>query len=319
MKIIKITAAVLLSMLALIAIVPLLIPVPPLEDTVDPEQLADPDSRFMSVQGIKVHYKMAGEGSTVLVLLHGFGASTFSWHAVLPELAKDFTVIAYDRPAFGLTQRLMEWQGQNPYGQEGQVEMLAAVLDALGVRKAVLVGNSMGGSIATAFALKYPDRVQALVEVDAAIYSGGSPSFLSRFGHLPQIDHLGPLLVRSIKTRGNDLITMAWHDPAKITPQTWAGYQKPLQVTDWDRALWELTKAPQGINLAGHLSELKLPVLVITGDDDRIVPTAQSIQLAKDIPGAKLVVISEAGHVPHEEQPTVFLTAVMEFISHLQE
>ena len=85
-----------------------------------------------------------------------------------------------------------------------------------------------------------------------------------------------------------------------------------------ESALWELTVASKPLCLAEQLGKLKVPTLVITGDDDRIVPTAQSIRLAAEIPGAKLVVIPECGHVPQEEQPAAFLAAVSDFMSVLQ-
>ena len=94
-------------------------------------------------------------------------------------------------------------------------------------------------------------------------------------------------------------------------------FQKPLEVDNWDKALWEFSLASQKSNLAEQLDSLTLPVLVITGDDDRIVPTADSIRLAGELPNARLVIINEAGHVPHEEQPAEFITALQDFLNEL--
>lgn len=91
-------------------------------------------------------------------------------------------------------------------------------------------------------------------------------------------------------------------------------YEKPLRVEHWDQALWELTLASSASGLEKRLAEFTLPVLVITGDDDRIVPTADSIRLAQELPGARLVVIPDAGHVPHEEAPAAFMDAVIQFL-----
>jgi pimeloyl-ACP methyl ester carboxylesterase len=168
------------------------------------------------------------------------------------------------------------------------------------------------------FALAYPDRVQALVLVDPAVYEGsGGPAWVNLLGKLPQVQHLGPLLVRSIQNSGKDLVRVAWHNPALITQETWEGYTKPLQADNWDQALWDLTLASHDTGLTSHLRDYHLPILVITGDDDRIVPTADSLRLANDLPGAQLAVIPDAGHVPHEEQPAVFLQAVITFITQL--
>jgi pimeloyl-ACP methyl ester carboxylesterase len=126
--------------------------------------------------------------------------------------------------------------------------------------------------------------------------------------------HLGPLIARQISKNGDAFIQSAWHDPNKITPEILAGYRKPLQVEDWDRALWELTAASTESDLAKRLTEIWQPVLVVTGDDDRIVPTEQSLQLAEDIPQAHLSVLPACGHLPQEECPQEFLQAVGGFI-----
>lgn len=308
----------LLVLLLLVLVGPFLVPVPPLEGTRPPEELADPDSMFVELGGLTVHYKTRGAGEPVFVLLHGFGASLYSWNTVLEPLGELGAVIAYDRPAFGLTERPLTWEGESPYSPQAQVELLLGLLDELGVEQAILVGNSAGGTVAMNFYLQHPDRVQALILVDPAVYAGGgAPAGTRWLLRMPQMRHLGPLIARQIQVRGPELIELAWYDPSQITEETLALYKKPLQVENWDGALWELTLASEESDLAGRLAEFTLPVLVITGDTDRIVPTEQSIQLAGELPGAALVVIPQAGHVPHEEQPAAFLEAVEAFVNSL--
>lgn len=317
----KIALIVLAVLLALVIIGPLVVPLPALSDTVPPEQLADPDSQFVDINGVTVHYKEAGQGDTALLLLHGFASSTYSWREVMEPLAEDARIVAFDRPAFGLTERPMPGDfpdGVNPYTADAQVDLTVGLMDALGIERGVLVGNSAGGTIATYTALRYPERVQALVLVDAAIYEGGgSPGWIRPLLTSPQARRIGPLLVRNIRDWGYQFGQSAWHDPARFTDEIWANYSKPLQAENWDRALWELTQASRPLGLDQRLEELAVPVLVITGDDDRIVPTEQSIRLAGEIPGAELVVIPNCGHVPQEECPDAFLAAMAEFLAGL--
>ena len=123
-------------------------------------------------------------------------------------------------------------------------------MDALGIQSAILVGNSAGGTVAVYTALQFPQRVQGLVLVDAAIYTGApTNSLLQLLYQAPQVNHLAPLLVRSISETGNDTIRLAWHDASKVTPEIIEGYRKPLRLPNWDRALWELTKASQPLGL----------------------------------------------------------------------
>ncbi len=323
----KTLARILLGLLALVIIaaliVPLLIPIPPLAGLVPPEQVADPDSRFVKINGLNVHYKLTGEGAPLILLLHGFGANTESWRRVIGPLAGFGTVVAYDRPGFGLSERpvgeaLQRWPVGNPYGPDAQAELVVGLMTALGFEKAILVGNSAGGTVAMHTYLRHPDRVTAIVFVDAAIYAGGgAPTWIRPLLSTPQLDRLGPLIARNILQEGDRLIRLAWHDPTKITAEDIALYRRPTRVEHWDRALWELTRASRDLKLADRVAEVRLPTLVITGDDDRIVPTADSIRLARELPDAQLAVLPACGHVPQEECPEAFLEAMTTFLVRL--
>lgn len=319
---VKVVVTIVGMLVLLLAIGPLLVPIPPLEDTVPPQALADPDSQFVEVQGVTLHVKAEGEGEPALVLLHGFGASTYSWREVITPLAEDARVVAFDRPAFGLTERPLpgepSWPGYNPYTDDAQVGVTVGLMDALGMEQAVLIGNSAGGTVAAETALAYPDRVRALVLVDAAIFTGGgSPAWVRPLLNTPQMRRIGPLIARGIRSWGRDFGRSAWHDPSKIPPDYWEHYERPLQAQHWDRALWQLTLSSRPSTVPDRLSELTMPVLVITGADDQIVPAAQSVQLAESLPNAELVVIPNCGHVPQEECPDAWLAAVEAFLSTL--
>lgn len=301
----------------LVVVGPLIVPVRPLAGLVPPEQLADADSHFIDVNGLAVHYREhAGAGDRTFILLHGFGASTFSWRDVMAPLAAYGRVVAYDRPAFGLTERPMRWSGANPYGAAAQVDLLFDLMDALHIATAVLVGHSAGGTVALNAALTRPERVRGLVLVDAAVYTtGGVPPWARPLLATPQLRHIGPLLVRRIADEGDGVIRAAWHDPGAIAAAVYDGYHKPLRAENWDRALWELTAADTASDLASRVGGVRMPTLVMTGDDDRIVPTAQSLRLARAIPGAQLAVIPACGHLPQEERPREFMDAVGAFVA----
>ncbi len=309
---------------AAIFVGPFLVPVPPLERTFSEDELADEDSKFERVNGIRVHFKVSGDWSTsqkvknALVLLHGFGASLFSWREVLVSLGNERPVIAFDRPAFGLTERPIAWEGKNPYSPESQVDLTIALMDRMGIERAVLVGNSAGGTIAALTAMRYPQRVRALVLVDAAIYlETGAPAWVRPLLKTPQMRHLSPLIVRQIQKRSDNLLRMSWHDPSKINNATYHGYKKPFRTHHWDQALWELTLASGSPGLDQQLKTLQMPVLVISGDDDRVVPTQQSVRLAEEIPNAELAIIPDCGHLPQEERPQKFLETIENFLQRI--
>lgn len=319
-KLMRVALLLLLLLVCCLLVGVLLGPIMRAPETVPVEQLADPDSLFLDVDGLSVHYKVVGQGEPTVVLLHGFAASVFSWRKVMDPLGEAGTVVAFDRPAFGLTERPMaeEWEGDSPYSPEAQAELTVGLMDELGMEQAVLVGHSAGGTIALLTALRYPERVQALVLEDASVYEGsGAPEWLRPILGLPILNRLGPFLVRSVVFLGEAGLRMAWHDPDKITVELISGYKKPLQAENWDRALWELVLASHPLGLNERLDQVSVPALVITGEGDRIVPARNSERLAAELPGAELVVIPRCGHVPHEECPAAFLEAVTGFLEDL--
>jgi pimeloyl-ACP methyl ester carboxylesterase len=319
-KILRVLGYLLLGLVSIVLVGPFLIPISPPEGVVPVEQLADPDSRFVNLSGIDFHYKTQGSGDPTLVLLHGFGASLYSWREVMPVLAERHTVFAYDRLAFGLTERPTEWEGQNPYSHSASVRQLGAILDTWSITgELILVGNSAGGTVAIEYALAHPSQVTALILVSPAVGGGGGP--YSKYQWLlntPQMQRIGPLLVREIRDSGLQTIDQAWHDPSIQPADTIPLYTKPLSAENWDFALWEYSTSSQSSDLPERLSQLSLPVLVITGDDDRIVPTQTSIDASGKIPNAELVILPACGHVPQEECPQAFLSAIQAFITQLE-
>jgi len=323
----KIALSVLAALLLILFIGPLLIPIRPSKGTQSNQLLADPDSQFIEVNNITVHYKTRGSGKPVFILLHGFGANVFTWSQVMEPLAVYGRVIAYDRPAFGFTERPLEWlQDENPYTQENNIELLVSLMDALEIDQAILVGNSAGGTFGTAFTLAHPERVTALIEVDAAVYRTSPDSrFYDWLIQTPQMDRIAPLILRLLP-KGKDIDFMgtginimgkAWHDPSIVeqNPELMEGYLKPFSADNWAVAFWEYVKATKPPNFIDQLGQIQVPTLVISGEDDRIVPLDLSIQLAQDIPGATLTVLENCGHMPQEECPDAFIDAINTFLS----
>lgn len=307
----------LMLMAALVLVGPLAVPVGPQAEALPSSALADPDSRFVTLNAVRVHYKEQGAGRVTLIFIHGLGASTFTWAQVLPALAPTARVLAFDRPGFGLTSRPLpgEWIGLNPYSPEGQVELTLDLMDELGVEQAVLVGNSAGGTLAAQVALAAPQRVQALVLVSAAIYQGGgTPEMLAPVLSSPQAQHLGPLVGRAFISNLPQFLTSFWADPSRLTPEIVAGYQKPFRAERAEAGFWQVVAASRATNLAPRLAGLTMPTLVVTGAQDTTVPVAQSEQLARDLPNAQLVMLPNCGHLPQEECPAALAEALVAFV-----
>ena len=310
------TAALIAGVLSF-AIVPFLIPFES-SGTMSREQVAGPDAMFAELGGVSVHYEdvpYSGDcdcKAPLIVLMHGFGASTFSWREVGQPFSKFGEVVAYDRPAFGFTERPTSWKGANPYSFDGNFAILDDLISKFGSgRKVILVGHSAGGQLAAEYARLRGDVVAGLILVDPAILTtGGGPEGIQWFYDIPQIARLGPILVSSIATSGDQLIYESFFDKSVVTDEVLEGYHRPLKIKGWERAFWNFATASKVNQLAANLDGITQPTLLITGSADTVVPTADTVRLKSLIVGSALEVIARAGHLPHEERPTEFMAAI---------
>ena len=312
---IRVSLAILLALLALIVVGPFLIPKGPLDDTVPARTLATEESTFTSVDGVSIHYLELGDGPTAFLLLHGYPSNAAGWRSILPELALYGRVVAFDRPGFGLSGRPLpgSWQrGENPYLPEAQVEQAIALLDELEIDSAVWVASSTGGQVALRAALEHPERVTALVLESAPVYSGRSPPPVLRpILASPQMSRLGPLLMRDLGgSPGMRLYASQWADPERIDEQDIEDFRVTFQVDDWDDGLWQISRASRPTEVEGELDTLEIPVLVVAGTADQIVPAEESERLARELPQATLALMEGCGHIPHRECPAEFMQVV---------
>jgi pimeloyl-ACP methyl ester carboxylesterase len=315
------TKIVLGSILGLLLVGPFLIPVNSSGTLTNVEAATaqfDGDSKFFEAVGHDVHYLTAGDPNSdrLIILLHGFGANVSTWDLVLDDLGAAGFVVAYDRAAFGFTERPESWSGTNPYSSAGQLEVIQALIDEFGVGKEVVIlGHSAGGNLAASYAAKHPDQVDQLILLAPALYSsGGTPDWLTWIYDIPQLNHVGPALVSSIATSGLDLLERSYDDKSLVTEELKAKYTAPLKIIGWEKAFWNFNKAPRTTGVDQELTTMTTRTLVITGDNDEVVATSDSVRAAEEIPNAQLVIIENCGHLPNEEKPQEFLAAVAGFL-----
>jgi pimeloyl-ACP methyl ester carboxylesterase len=322
-KALKILSRVLLGLLVAALIVPFLIPVET-SGTKTYQEAAGSGASFARALGIDVYTDVTEfdcqqdsdcDNPPVFILLHGFGANTFSYRFVTEPLSAYGDVIAYDRPGFGFTQRPSSWEGENPYGSAGNDLILDELIaEYASTREVFLVGHSAGGTQAAQYVVDNPGEVSGLILISPAILTtGGSPSGFNWIFSIPQLDHLGPLLVSSIASSGMDLLDRSWFDKSKITDEIKAGYRAPLEIIGWEEGFWEFNRAPRSFDVKDRLSEIKIPTLLITGDTDVVVATADTEALATMIEGSSLVVIPKSGHLAQEETPVETMQAIDDY------
>lgn len=267
------------------------------------------DGQFLAVDGALVHYLAAGDGEPV-ILIHGFGASSFSWRHNLAALARHRRVYALDLPGFGYSSRSSDRQ----YSLRQMAHTLRRFLGHLGVARASLVGNSIGGAVALQLAHDFPESVDKLVLVGA---------FTARLGPLPFVNlplgrSLALLLLHYAAGSEHRLATLIrglYGDPDQVTPETVAGYFRPFCVKGSAAAIWAMLASPWDGDLPEQSGAIAVPTLLVWGDRDPIAPLAEGRRLERALPRARLVVFPGAGHAPAEEQPAEFNHLVNDFLS----
>ncbi|CAH1425590.1 unnamed protein product [Lactuca virosa] len=275
-------------------------------------------------------------GQFGIVLVHGFGGGIFSWRHVMGVLSRHVNCIvaAFDRPGWGLTSRpkRQEWEANNlpnPYMLDTQVDMLLTFCKEMGLSSVVLVGHDDGGLLA----LKAAQRVKASgsfidVEIKGVVLLTTSLSreVVPGFARILMRTSLGKKhLVRPLlRTEICQVVNRrAWYDATKLTTDVLSIYKAPLCVEGWDEALHEIGRLSSETILSQQNESLlvkaveELPLLVVAGAEDALVPL-KSIQLmASKFVNSRLVAISGCGHLPHEECPKALLAAVLPFITKL--
>ncbi|XP_055825467.1 uncharacterized protein LOC129894008 [Solanum dulcamara] len=279
---------------------------------------------------------LEGAGQFGIVLVHGFGGGVFSWRNVMGVLAQQVgcAVTAFDRPGWGLTSRPFrtEWEENhlpNPYTIDAQVDLLLSFCSEMGFTSVVFVGHDDGGLLA----LKAAQRVQSStnfvnVKIKGIVLLGVSLSreLVPAFARVLLRTSLGKKhLVRPLlRTEITQVVNRrAWYDATKLTTEVLSLYKAPLCVEGWDEALHEIGKhscetvlSPQ--KAAALLKAVdSLPVLVIGGAEDALVPLKSVQAMASKLVNSRLVAISGCGHLPHEECPKALLAAMSPFINRI--
>lgn len=322
-KTLKIAGLLLLGLVVLIAVVPFLVPVRPLDGLAPVRAQAGPDDSFVTLpfegtDGIDIRYIEAGdpEAPRTLLLLHGSLFNAATWDEVIAPLAQAARVIAYDQAPYGLSEKTLpgEWSGASPLTVQAAVARIPQLMDALGVERATLVANSFGATLAVMAATAYPERIEALVLGNAAVFVNEDlPAWLMT---LPQVNRIGPLLARGIGTSDAFLDT-TWAKPETMSEERRAKTLIHAKAENWDRSLWAYLQTWRTPALDAEIAALSLPTLVLTGAADGVIPVSDSERLAAMIPGAALAVIPDCGHVPQEECPRAYLEAITPWLAAL--
>lgn len=256
-------------------------------------------SSFIAVEGMQVHVRDEGlRSDTVpIVLLHGTSASLHTWEGWVAALKDQRRIITFDLPGFGLTGP----HPQNDYSMAAYTRFVIATLDAIGVQRFVIGGNSLGGGIAWQVAAALPQRAQQLILVDASGYplQAQSVPIGFRIAAIPQL----AWLMRNFTPRVlvAESVRNVYGDPARVSDALVDRYYElTLRSGNRDALSKRFAQADWGAG-SERIKTLKLPTLILWGGKDRLIAPEHARQFERDIAGSRLVMFDDLGHVPHEE------------------
>lgn len=277
---------------------------------------AAPPSRFFEAAGLRWHLRdtgpAAGEaaGAPPVLLLHGFGSSLHTWDGWAAALQGQQRVLRVDLPGAGLTGP----DPQRRYDDDHAVQQLLALMDALGLQRVALGGHSMGGRLAWRLAVQHPERVERLLLVAPDGFE--SPGF--EYGKPPDVGFAAGLLPyvlpRAALRAG---LAPAWGDEARLTDATIDRYHQLLRAPGNRRAVLDRLAQLRLQDPRPLLAGLGMPVLLVWGEADRMIPPRHADDWLQALPpatAARLLLLPGLGHVPQEEDASAGLQAVTTFL-----
>lgn len=266
---------------------------------------------------VLINYETLGHGPTPLVFLHGFAAALVTWHDIAPLFPEDrYTLYLLDLKGFGLSSKPRDAR----YSLDDQAEIVISFLKTEGIANAVLVGHSLGGTIAMLSWFKSrevnaPELVSSLVLIASAAY----PQRLPRLMRLVRTPLLGPLLLHLVPPRMivNYTLPRVFYDHASITEERVERYVHCYSGRgighSFAMSVRQLMPGGKPLQLPDYGS-VTVPVQVIWGENDRIIRPRHGKRLASALPDARLAIMEGCGHNPHEEKPEQTCAIIREFL-----
>jgi len=269
-------------------------------------------SSFIDVDGVRVHYQEAGDRhAPAMVLIHGFASSTLVWSKVFLKLAAaGYRVIALDMLGYGYSAKPRNGE----YTIPGQAKLLARLLDHLRIPRAIFIGSSYGGAVAATCALDYPERVEKLILVGAVNNNRPLEFTLMRlFGSPVFGDVVSPLLIGSRRLLRRRMKQVYDRHSWVLDERRVDARHLPLRAAGTHRAIIRTVRGWDAERISTDAHLITQPTLLLWGENDLEIPLADGERLHAEIPGSRLIIFLNCGHIPHEEYPEAFTNVVNDF------
>ncbi|EFL88404.1 alpha/beta fold hydrolase [Ahrensia sp. R2A130] len=270
--------------------------------------LSDP-ADMIEIAGTRLHLRDSGaakSGRTV-ILLHGLGSHLQTWDGWANILDDEFRVVCFDFPGAALSPP----DSTGRYDDERASELLLGIMDHLGVENASIIGNSVGGRIAWKFASQHGERVEKLVLISPDGYA--SPGFA--YGKPPEVPFIMSAMKYALpKSMLRTNLEIAYGDETRLSDATMDRYHDLMLAPGNRQALLDRMKQTVLQNPEPFLKKITAPVLLLWGEEDRMIPVTNAQDYLAVLPDARLVTLPDLGHVPFEEAPTESIKPVLDFL-----
>ena len=262
----------------------------------------------INVQGINLVYLDEGNGKPVL-LIHGYCGNAYNWEDVFDELSRNFRVIVPDLPGFGKSacpdkseKTTMIWYAN----------LLAEFLDEINVSQAVVVGNSMGGSIAGWLAILHPEKVEKLVLVDSAGLKGSLLDFVKGFAEITAPKMFIPLLhfIFPVNEKALAKLPQSEQNRVKLAEER---YRSDLRDCSARVMKYSIVSLATDYT-EDHLNKIQSPTLIIWGSNDDLLPVRTAEKFHQKIKGSQIRIIQDGVHTPMQWKPEEFISILRDFI-----
>ena len=311
----RILSYVAVAFLFLVCTLPYLIPLGQPRAQISPDQIVSEHGRFLDIGGVSIYVEEQNPESTqaMIVLVHGFGGSTFSWRHNAPFFAgQGYRVISLDMKGFALSHE----DFASDYSHPAQARLLAEVLAGLGVDQAYLVGHSMGTSVMLHFAYLYPEEVLGLISVDGAVNVDEGAIYPSALLNFPPFRRIGEVFLTRYGTeeRVGRILRSAYYRQDIVTAEVVDGYHNRLVSGQWAQSLLAMTRDMSENTITFAPEDFQFPTLILWGQNDTWVKRTDIDRWRDEIPSAEFHVIPETGHMLMEEDAELFNNMVLTFL-----
>ena len=255
------------------------------------------EEKIISINNLKVNYKIAGSGPVILIL-HGWGGSSDSWIKVMEMLAGEgYKVICPDFPGFGKSHPPVQ-----PWDVANYKKWLLEFIQSQGLDEFILLGHSFGGRVAIKFSVKYPERIKSLILCDSAGLKS-KPGLKNRIiSHMAYIGNMifSPHFLIRFKNGARNIFY---------------SFLRNKDYVKADGVMKESIKKVIDEDLFPYLSQIKIKTLIVWGEKDKMLPVKQSHILKEQIKDSVLELLPDVGHSPHLEVPGKLFKIIISFLT----